>query len=124
MLCFPEYGILSSFRQKLEVAKSKMADLMTSMTPYNSFLVFSTEESKMALYSVIKRLLLFSTDHPCSTAPCLNGGTCSADSNSLGFKCSCSSGYIGLNCGIQQGNVMYQTRNTVLEHISKHREES
>ena len=51
--------------------------------------------------------LLFFTDDPCSPDPCLNSGTCSADSNSLGFKCSCSSGYIGLNCGIQEGDTNF-----------------
>ena len=51
--------------------------------------------------------LSFSTDDPCSPDPCQNSGTCSADSNSLGFKCSCSPGYIGLNCGIQGGDTNF-----------------
>ena len=35
-------------------------------------------------------------EHPCDTAPCLNGGSCfSVDTD---YKCLCVDGYTGVNC--------------------------
>ncbi|CAB3372768.1 Hypothetical predicted protein [Cloeon dipterum] len=38
-----------------------------------------------------------STDNPCSTLPCLNGGTCFSD-NAVSFKCACLPGFSGDTC--------------------------
>ncbi|XP_059489125.1 agrin-like [Neocloeon triangulifer] len=39
-----------------------------------------------------------SNDHPCSTLPCLNGGTCFSSDNATSFKCACLPGFTGDTC--------------------------
>lgn len=46
----------------------------------------------------LKMSNLFLVVFACSSAPCLNGGTCSEFSDGFGYICSCPEGYSGENC--------------------------
>ena len=52
------------------------------------------------LYINIKDLTLFFNidTNPCSSSPCLNGGSCLANSFSCSYQCQCPAGYTGSNC--------------------------
>ncbi|XP_068692974.1 neurexin-4-like isoform X2 [Montipora foliosa] len=39
-------------------------------------------------------------ENPCSSSPCLNGGTCQAGFTSKGFRCLCTNGSYGIKCEI------------------------
>ncbi|XP_033097581.1 fibropellin-3-like [Anneissia japonica] len=42
---------------------------------------------------------------PCSSNPCLNGGTCTNTDNGGAYSCNCNTAYKGLNCNMPVGNI-------------------
>lgn len=58
----------------------------------------------------------FSTGDPCAANPCLNGGTCAAGDNSIGFTCNCTGAYTSYNCGTEQGENNWKKNNFLCEN--------
>ena len=87
------------------------------MASIKSFLKVRLEiDLELALFNFLFK------QNPCSSSPCLNGGTCQVGFTSKGYRCICRTGFPGINCSPGIASVpyllQYRSYSNSVHHLS------